>query len=57
MDAAGLLRAHYESVCERVVPVVQERPHATACHLYEQPRDPPEELVERPAGPEARSDD
>jgi peptide/nickel transport system ATP-binding protein len=57
VDAAGLLRAHYESVCERVVPVLQERPHATACHLYEQPRDPPEELVERPADPEARSDD
>ncbi|NHN47308.1 ATP-binding cassette domain-containing protein [Halostella sp. JP-L12] len=56
-DAAGLLRSHYESVCERVVPVLQERPHATACHLYDQPSEPREELVERSGEKRARSGD
>jgi len=37
--AADSLRTQYESVCERVDPVLQDRPHAAACHLYEQPDD------------------
>jgi peptide/nickel transport system ATP-binding protein len=37
--AADSLRTHYESVCERVDLVLQDRPHASACHRYEQPVD------------------
>ncbi|MFB6112657.1 MAG: dipeptide ABC transporter ATP-binding protein [Halodesulfurarchaeum sp.] len=35
--AAELLRNHFESVCERNDPVLQEGSHPAACHLYDQP--------------------
>ncbi|NEU58855.1 ABC transporter ATP-binding protein [Halorussus sp. MSC15.2] len=37
-EAAGaLLRDHFESVCERKGPVLQDEAHPAACHLYDQP--------------------
>nr|WP_193570267.1 dipeptide ABC transporter ATP-binding protein [Halorussus sp. JP-T4] len=36
--AASLLREHFESVCERKNPVLQDEAHPAACHLYDQPR-------------------
>jgi peptide/nickel transport system ATP-binding protein len=36
-EAASLLREHFESVCERKDPVLQDEAHPTACHLYDQP--------------------
>ncbi|WP_276299810.1 ABC transporter ATP-binding protein [Halorussus lipolyticus] len=35
--AASLLREHFESVCERKDPVLQDEAHPSACHLYDQP--------------------
>ncbi|WP_137286432.1 ABC transporter ATP-binding protein [Halorussus salinisoli] len=35
--AASLLREHFESVCERKDPVLQDEAHPAACHLYDQP--------------------
>ncbi|WP_129113208.1 ABC transporter ATP-binding protein [Halegenticoccus tardaugens] len=35
--AAETLRARFESVCETTRPVLQEREHPAACHLYDQP--------------------
>ncbi|WP_135823283.1 ABC transporter ATP-binding protein [Halorussus ruber] len=35
--AASLLREHFESVCERKSPVLQDEAHPSACHLYDQP--------------------
>ncbi|WP_440010417.1 ABC transporter ATP-binding protein [Halomicrococcus sp. SG-WS-1] len=35
--AASLLRQHFESVCERKDPVLQDEAHPSACHLYDQP--------------------
>ncbi|PSP65147.1 hypothetical protein BRC77_02360 [Halobacteriales archaeon QH_8_64_26] len=35
--AGTILQEHFESVCERVDPVLQDGPHPAACHLYEQP--------------------
>ena len=37
--AERLLRDRFESVCERRPPVLQERDHPAACHLYDQPDD------------------
>jgi len=36
-EAASLLREHFESVCERTGPVLQDEAHPAACHLYDQP--------------------
>jgi peptide/nickel transport system ATP-binding protein len=35
--AESLLREHFESVCERTDPVLQDEAHPAACHLYDQP--------------------
>jgi peptide/nickel transport system ATP-binding protein len=35
-EAGTILEEHFESVCERVDPVLQDGPHPAACHLYEQ---------------------
>jgi len=35
--AEELLADHFESVCERQRPVLQENAHPAACHLYDQP--------------------
>ncbi|MFC4448746.1 ABC transporter ATP-binding protein [Halorussus aquaticus] len=35
--AESLLRDHFESVCERNGPVLQDEAHPAACHLYDQP--------------------
>ena len=35
--AASLLGDHFESVCERKDPVLQNEAHPAACHLYDQP--------------------
>jgi peptide/nickel transport system ATP-binding protein len=35
--ATSLLREHFESVCERTGPVLQDEAHPAACHLYDQP--------------------
>jgi peptide/nickel transport system ATP-binding protein len=35
--AASLLREHFESVCERQGPILQDEAHPAACHLYDQP--------------------
>jgi peptide/nickel transport system ATP-binding protein len=35
--AESLLREHFESVCERKDPVLQNEAHPAACHLYDQP--------------------
>jgi len=35
--AESLLAEEFESVCERVDPVLQEEAHPSACHLYDQP--------------------
>jgi peptide/nickel transport system ATP-binding protein len=35
--ARATLRDRYESVCETTRPVLQDRPHPAACHLYDQP--------------------
>jgi peptide/nickel transport system ATP-binding protein len=35
--ARTTLRDRYESVCETTRPVLQDRPHPAACHLYDQP--------------------
>ncbi|PSP54913.1 peptide ABC transporter ATP-binding protein [Halobacteriales archaeon QS_1_67_19] len=34
--AESLLREHFESVCERKDPVLQDEAHPAACHLYDQ---------------------
>ena len=39
--AESLLHQHFESVCERKRPVLQEEAHPAACHLYDQPESPP----------------
>ncbi|MFC4548856.1 MULTISPECIES: ABC transporter ATP-binding protein [Halorussus] len=36
-SAESLLREHFESVCERKEPVLQDEAHPSACHLYDQP--------------------
>ncbi|UPW02144.1 ABC transporter ATP-binding protein [Halorussus gelatinilyticus] len=36
--AESLLRDHFESVCERKDPVLQDEAHPAACHLYDQPQ-------------------
>jgi peptide/nickel transport system ATP-binding protein len=38
--SADLLRERFESVCERVRPVLQSEAHPVACHLYDQPETP-----------------
>ncbi|WP_101294677.1 ABC transporter ATP-binding protein [Halegenticoccus soli] len=38
--AAETLRERFESVCETTRPVLQERDHPAACHLYDQPVEP-----------------
>ncbi|WP_327050978.1 ABC transporter ATP-binding protein [Halomicrococcus gelatinilyticus] len=35
--AESLLAEEFESVCERVDPVLQDEAHPSACHLYDQP--------------------
>ena len=40
-EAAAMLRERYESVCETKRPVLQDEPHPAACHLYDQPAEPP----------------
>ncbi|WP_435180856.1 ABC transporter ATP-binding protein [Halorussus sp. AFM4] len=35
--AASLLGEHFESVCERSNPVLQDEAHPAACHLYDRP--------------------
>ena len=42
-EAADALRAHYESPCELVEPVLGEGPHPVACHLYGLPADASDE--------------
>jgi peptide/nickel transport system ATP-binding protein len=37
--AADTLRERFESVCERSNPVLQDEPHPSACHKYDQPDD------------------
>ena len=37
--AVETLRDRFESVCERERPVLQDDPHPSACHLYDQPTD------------------
>ncbi len=37
-SAESLLRDHFESVCERTDPVLQDEAHPSACHLYDQPQ-------------------
>ncbi|WP_224449174.1 oligopeptide/dipeptide ABC transporter ATP-binding protein [Haloprofundus salilacus] len=40
-EAIAILRERFESVCETTRPLLQERDHPSACHLYEQPADAP----------------
>ncbi|WP_458187515.1 ABC transporter ATP-binding protein [Haladaptatus sp. NG-WS-4] len=40
--AIALMRDRFESVCERRRPVLQDREHPAACHLYDQPERAPE---------------
>ncbi|WP_135852344.1 ABC transporter ATP-binding protein [Halorussus salinus] len=37
-SAESLLADHFESVCEREDPVLQDEAHPSACHLYDQPQ-------------------
>ncbi len=42
--AIAVMRERFESICERRTPVLQNREHPAACHLYDQP-EPPESGV------------
>ncbi|WP_435154813.1 ABC transporter ATP-binding protein [Haladaptatus sp. DFWS20] len=40
--AIEVMRKRFESICERQRPVLQNREHPAACHLYDQPEPAPE---------------
>ncbi|WP_117594906.1 ABC transporter ATP-binding protein [Haloprofundus halophilus] len=52
-EAIAILRERFESVCETTRPLLQEREHPSACHLYEQPADAPVDRDPVRAHPEA----
>ncbi len=53
--AIDVMRDRFASVCERQNPVLQNREHPAACHLYDQP-EPPESKSEREPGIESSAD-